>query len=1596
MSVTTPNGKSWKRFLGNFSRLICDSFKLFDETWEFTPESCDFRPEEKGRFVELTFNPDPSIKSVLLGRLPLIDDWGIYHTERGGKINQWVLISELLMDADDNLVCLPIGERLSAHFFAKCSEIARKETFDNVVEVLEHLATGVNKNGIFTDLFQKAYGFQGNFYLARRLDSANLLEKVTLGRRVALAPKDKYRQLSILERQKNRQHEEIVVGSGKIKVKPINIDNLKNRKKFVKQQQIDPIDTPGGQTAGTFFTLPLSASVNKNGRIINDGNEQFGPCLSLVPFLNSNDGVRAQMGANALRHASAPTESLQSGHPALIKSEIPFVRTGKEKDLAELFDAYEKEFCPGNNLITAFLPWYGWNFEDGIVISQEVIEKELLTYQVYHEEQIVYLEGESKLDEEFIKDLSGDNAKLYRRISRKVALGQDGLPVEGTFIDMKKNEIYGFKRKGGMLIKLRWNADTIGTISYQQTKEGVRYICVKLKRPLQIGDKIANRHGNKGVITRIEPTNQMPFFYRNGEKVEEVRIQILLNPFGVVSRRNIGQILETNLGLLPLLNPNDEKAKENIVDYPAGDSGERVRKCLSVHYDKWAENVNGEEQFKGHVPELDNKKIFRGEDGYVSLVIPARDGHDAVLAEKVTVGYHYLVRLYEHDADEKMNARSSGVQAHGCQPYDKQTGQPVGGRRQKGGQRLGEMEVWALEGHGEAGQRLLFEMLGPRSDLVSTETTLQRKLIGDDSYLSPPTEPLVPPTWRTLFYYLLTCGIAIELLDKEKQRLPWPEQDAKLKKVAKVRLKHFPLKTADDLTPFFSTDKESAKITNSWLPSSWDKLKEHSLFSPEVFCKEQEGRIEGLLELPTTGIGYIELNIPIPNPLAVVNWAKDLKVSARLLAKFILGWNIEGEIPSEIKNLCEEFPIRDNIESHIEAITNAKLGEEHLLKVIPVMPPRYRMPTLINRRFHFPAINGVFKKIIQTNYLLGKPDSDQSKIAYYLYGWIERLLINPFDKQLDTRRLKGVSKELRSISYRIFKKEGILRNALLGKRIDFSSRAVISVDPTIDIDRCGLPAQQVLIMFREQVIQKLKSNGNERATLIVKRLCQMSSLRFEYLLRDAESGNKFAQKVSKDWKKAVKVLNEFFPEDGEPKFLVLLNRQPSLNRDSIHAFKPIIHNGNTITINPLVTGLFGADFDGDQMTCYPVLSQENLDYAKQLIPSADILSLASDDNVLNLGMDVKFGALEMGEESISVTSFRNYLQAATTSGISAGVLELLDSANPISDNHIFEIINRGAKGKDRDFEDIFGKTMVGADIEDKESLLGGLSDDVYFDRCLSALENVMKTLLGTFEPSLLGKKLVYAARNLKVTEKRCKSKGIPIPSNLDSFGLTYRFVRKDCETFLLLPEGVEVPQLGELKVQTLYELPDQGCHLLSPLTCEERANGGICPVCAGVELSKRRLWQSGEAIGVNAALSIAERMTQLIISAAKRGSDFPIAKAKRYFGNPVKLDYATDALDSAIEGYELFNQQVALVHFETIFSALNGKNPVEVVRERGNILERMVSLVSGWHQQSLITLYNEVVLSGQNGLIDTLTSETSKLLLMKMGGINEQRNGNNR
>ena len=458
----------------------------------------------------------------------------------------------------------------------------------------------------------------------------------------------------------------------------------------------------------------------------------------------------------------------------------PIVRKGDEVHAGDVLadgpSCSGGELALGQNLMIAYMPWEGYNYEDAIIVSERVVAEDLLTSIHISEYEIDARDtklGPEEITRELpntsddmISDLDGDGiirigAEVFPGdvlVGKVTPKGETELTAEERLLRAifgeKAREVRDTSLKvphgsGGRVIGVNRFSRLDGDELSPGINELVR-VYVAQKRKIQQGDKLSGRHGNKGVISRILPVEDMPYL------ADGTPIDIILNPLGVPSRMNIGQLLECHLGWAANWGWSDEDNSNEVVEGPIhvaspvfdganekeiSDAVERSNKNLiNIHRQKYGDNT-----FEEFVPQLSRTGK--------TLLFDGRTGEQ--FREPITVGQSYILKL-GHMVDDKIHARSTG-------PYSLITQQPLGGKAQFGGQRFGEMEVWALYAYGAS--NVLQEILTVKSDDTSGRVKSYESIVKGENI--PAAE--VPESFKVLVKEMKSLCLNVELEGEDHQ-----------------------------------------------------------------------------------------------------------------------------------------------------------------------------------------------------------------------------------------------------------------------------------------------------------------------------------------------------------------------------------------------------------------------------------------------------------------------------------------------------------------------------------------------------------------------------------------------------------------------------------------------------------------------------------------------------------------------------------------------------------------------------------------------------------------------------------------------------------
>jgi DNA-directed RNA polymerase subunit beta len=566
---------------------------------------------------------------------------------------------------------------------------------------------------------------------------------------------------------------------------------------------------------------------------------------AMIPFLEHDDANRALMGANMMRQAvpllraESPLVgtgmeyraavdagdvllAVRGGVVTEVASDIVVVKTddgdedtynvdkfirsnqGTSRNMRVIVNEGDKiaagqaiadgpstqlgEMALGKNLLVAFMSWEGHNYEDAIILSQRLVQDDVLS-SIHIEEYEVDARDTKLGAEEITRDIPNVSEEVLADLDERgiIRIGADVVPgdilvgkvtpkgeTELTPEERLLRAIFGEKARevrdtslkvphgeGGKVIGVKIFDLEDGYDLPAGVNQVVR-VYVAQKRKIQDGDKLAGRHGNKGVIAKILPVEDMPFL------TDGTPVDVVLNPLGVPGRMNVGQVLETHLGWVAKsgweVNGSSEGWQQRLDVIGASSAAPGTRVATPVFDGAREEEIQG--LLGSTLPNADGDRLV-GANGKATL-FDGRTGQP--YREQITVGYMYILKLH-HLVDDKIHARSTG-------PYSMITQQPLGGKAQFGGQRFGEMEVWALEAYGAA--YTLQELLTIKSDDVLGRVKVYEAIVKGENI----PEPGIPESFKVLVKEMQSLCLNVEVLSSEGVAIEMRDTDEEVFKTA--------------------------------------------------------------------------------------------------------------------------------------------------------------------------------------------------------------------------------------------------------------------------------------------------------------------------------------------------------------------------------------------------------------------------------------------------------------------------------------------------------------------------------------------------------------------------------------------------------------------------------------------------------------------------------------------------------------------------------------------------------------------------------------------------------------------------------------------
>jgi DNA-directed RNA polymerase subunit beta' len=830
----------------------------------------------------------------------------------------------------------------------------------------------------------------------------------------------------------------------------------------------------------------------------------------------------------------------------------------------------------GTNLHVGYLPYKGYNFEDGIVISESASKQ--LTSEHLHKKHLEIdpdrdhiskakfqawsVTRSSQMKKEHM-DALDDNGVV--RIGQRVQPGQVLVAAIGKNDVRKANFLSAYGKKRAFQPfrdkSLVWDEDHEGVVTkiiHEPGGRGVR-VLIRTEEPAVIGDKLTGRHGNKGIITQILKNEEMPYVKdANGERKH---LEVLLSPSGVPSRINPGQLLETAAGKIA-----QKTGKPYLVNNFAGpnhDYRQQVVDDLKKH------GLSDEE-----------------------LVYDPSDSRKAL--GSVIVGPQYILKL-KHQVEKKLSARGGGTDLNGRSlPYDVDK-QPVKGG-DKGGQGFGALEMYSLLGHNA--RHNIREMATYKSD---EQDMLFWNLI-QTGHEPPP--PKVPFAYQKFEGLLKGLGVNVT------------------KEGSSIRL--HPMTTKEVLA-MAGNGKNEIKDPRALRAKDLQPIP-GGLFDPHT-----TGGVDG------DKWSFIRLSEPMPNPLFVGQANKpgpiptllgmkmkefeDLMHGRTTLHGMSGGRAVENalkkvDVHKEVEGLRTQLrTLRgadlDRANKKLKFLLalkdlNLKPAEAYVMHAIPVVPPKFRPATPTDKGdVNYAPLNGHYKNVSILNGELKKfdhatfsPEHAQplrSQLWEAMKGLQSVGNYKPVYDAESNRELAGILNTIAQGGVEGQPKEGYFQSKLIKRKQNLSMRSTIVPEPNLGLDEVGLPRGAAMEMYKPYVVAHLARLGYDP-------------------LRAQEEMKKPDSQVAR---RALEAVVSQRP--------VLLKRDPVLHKFGIMAFKPKLIEGKAIQIHPLVTGGFNADFDGDTMAATVPMSHEAVEEAKKMMPSRNLFSPTTGRVMYMPGQDALLG-----------------------------------------------------------------------------------------------------------------------------------------------------------------------------------------------------------------------------------------------------------------------------------------------------------------------------------------------------------------------------------
>jgi DNA-directed RNA polymerase subunit beta' len=860
----------------------------------------------------------------------------------------------------------------------------------------------------------------------------------------------------------------------------------------------------------------------------------------------------------------------------------PAVKKGdkvkKGQSIADTNFTKDGTLALGTNLQVGYMPYKGYNFEDGIVISETAAKK--LSSEHLHRKTLALDKGHILSKKKF-QAYTPEALSLEQ--SKK--LDDDGVAKAGQVVhpgdtliaalreksEYERNEDKELARMHKSVVKpykdssVKWEADKPGVVTEVVKRGRQTAVHVKTLEAAEIGDKLAGRHGNKGIITKIIPDDEMP-------KTKEGReLQILLNPTGVPGRTNLGQVLET----------------------AAGKIAEKTGKPYMV------KNFSPDSDLHTQITQ-DLKKHGLTDKDEVS------DPETGRPMGKILTGPQHIIKL-KHQVEKKLVARAGGP----GYAYDRNMIPKGGGPH--GAQALGTLGLYSMLAHGA--KENLREMQTLKSDAAQNDEFWSALQAG---------EPLPAPrptfAYKKFTSYLNALGVNVKKEGNNLQLVPFT--DAQVKDMSAGELKDAGrMVRAKDLRPEKS-GLFDPKITGGVDGTKWSHMKLPEPFPNPLFEKAVQSLtnmtgkqfndvIQGTKAIdPKTGKVITDVEKGMVGGKAFETLLKKVDVGAELAAaeKALDNPKLKGNRLDRANKKVKYLKALDS--------AGLKASDAYMMKNVPILPPSMRpLSQLPNGDLNVDDTNHMYKgialsakKLKEVSPLL--PDEEKNEIRAEVYDGLRSLTGLGGHANREFRGIidiLGGKRPDRDTGKKVGQpKLGYFQGRLVQRKQDLSMRSTIIPEPDLGLDEVGIPRKAALELYKPFVVRELRE------------MTGVSPLEAQQTIKDGGG------LVNKALERVV---------ENRP---VLLKRDPALHKYSVQSFKPRIVGGKAVQIHPLVTSGFNADFDGDTMAAFVPVGSKAVDEARKMYPSRNLFSPATGDLMYKPTLETQlglYGATQVGKKT---------------------------------------------------------------------------------------------------------------------------------------------------------------------------------------------------------------------------------------------------------------------------------------------------------------------------------------------------------------------------